>query len=142
MTKHQNIVHVLVLFCACLVWLAILVFGDSWKRKTLNMAKMITKTTTIPIGILVSALCLQQIVFTFKLLFIFSSTMFLILHDLKETLFWYILFYFVNIIFIGHLNQSKHCERNSTKPDVFVIFSQYKVKLSGRNHTSRSMHRS
>lgn len=40
-------------------WELILVFGDSLKSKTLNMAKMINKKTARAIGILLSALFLR-----------------------------------------------------------------------------------
>lgn len=40
-----------------------LVFGDSFKRKTINMTKIIFEKTARAVGILVSALFLQHIKF-------------------------------------------------------------------------------
>lgn len=53
------------------------------------MAKMITANTARSVGILVSALFPQEIVFTLNLMFVLTSTLFKLLSNPKEKLFWY-----------------------------------------------------
>lgn len=85
------------------------------------MVKMITANAARPVGILVSALFLQQIVLTLNMLFVSSSTL------QSEGLRCFDIFFLFqkrNIIFIDSLKQSKSSEQNSTKPEVLVILSK------------------
>lgn len=80
------------ILCTCLMRLILVTwcFSNSSKSKTLTMDRMTIEERARAFGMLVSALFLRQVVFTLKLLFVLSSTLFKILGNPNKIVFYHI----------------------------------------------------